>query len=343
MNNSIKSLLFMALLLSSVSLFAQRGVRVGFVDLDYVLTKVPAYDIAQKSLDIKVELWKQEIAAREQVIEGLKNALEVERVLLTDELIKDRELEINASIKELLQYKQQRFGPTGDLMFQQKAIMQPIQDELFLIIKKIGEDKKFDFIFQKSDEANLLYSQKRYDLSDMILEEFAKIDRKSNYAKSDKEINSKEDEENDINPNEAVVEREDQKKEVVDQRAKQLEEKKKKQEEARAKRKADYEARKKALLEARNKNKKDQEADSKKEGESKKDTTATKKAGSNKPQEVKKDSAALKKESTTSKKVSTSKAKMDARAKRKAEYEARKKKLMEARKKAAKKNKDSIS
>jgi Skp family chaperone for outer membrane proteins len=353
MKTITKSLLLLTLLLSSASLYAQRGVRVGFVDLDYVLTKVPSYDIAQKNLDAKVELWKQEIAAREQAIDVLKNALEVERVLLTEELIKDREIEINAATKELLQYKQQRFGPTGDLMFQQKAIMQPIQDELFLIIKKIGEEKKFDFIFQKSDEANLLYSQKRYDLSDMILDEFAKVERKSNYEKSDKEINSKEEEESDINPNEAVEEREDQKKEIADQRAQLLEEKKKKQQEAREQRQADYEARKKALLDARNKKKSetDTTADKKDESTSKKDisestsdvksetsskTTSDKVDTSKKEQEVKKDSTVSKSESTT-------KAKMDARAKRKAEYEARKKKLMEARKKAAQKNKDSIS
>ncbi len=342
------------LLLSSAHLFAQRGVRVGFVDLDYVLTKVPSYDIAQKNLDAKVELWKQEIAAREQAIEVLKDALEIERVLLTEELIKDREIEINAATKELLQYKQQRFGPTGDLMFQQKAIMQPIQDELFLIIKKIGEEKKFDFIFQKSDEANLLYSQKRYDLSDMILDEFAKIDRKSNYEKSDKEINSKEAEESDINPNEAIEEREVQKKEIADQRAQLLEEKRKKQQQAREQRQAAYEARKKALLDARNKNKSettDTTVDKKDESTSQKDTSESKaevtsetssKTTSDKSDTSKKEQE-VKKDSTVSKSQSTTEAKMDARAKRKAEYEARKKKLMEARKKAAQKNKDSIS
>jgi len=251
MKTITKSLVLVILLYSSFSLYAQRGVRVGFVDLDYVLTKVPAYDIAQKNLEAKVELWKQEIAARQLVIDDLKKSLEVERVLLTEELIKDREIEINAAVKELLQYKQQRFGPTGDLAFQQKAIMQPIQDEIFLIVKKIGEDKKFDFIFEKSDQANLLYSQKRYDLSDMILNEFAKIDRKSNYENSDKEINSKKEEEADVNPNEGVVEREDQKKEVLDQRAKEQEDKRQQQLEARAKRKEAYEARKKQLMEER--------------------------------------------------------------------------------------------
>lgn len=265
MRRLTKSLVFLVLLMSSISLFAQRGVRIGFVDLDYVLTKVPAYDIAQKSLDAKIELWKQEIAARELAIDNLKKVLEVERVLLTDELIKDRELEINAATKELLQYKQQRFGPTGDLAFQQKAIMQPIQDEIFLIVKKIGEDKKFDIIFEKSDDANLLYTQKRYDLSDIILNEFAKVDRKSDYTQSDKEINDRNNQESDVNPNEAVVEREDQKQEVLDQRAKQIKDKKQKQLEARAKRKEEYEARKKRLMEARKKRQK-------KSGEQSKDT-----------------------------------------------------------------------
>lgn len=248
--NIVKLLGLAVVLFTSQSMVAQRNVRVGYVDLDYILTKIPAYDIAEKNLEAKIEMWKKEIVARQLVIDDLKKTLEVERILLTEDLIKDRELEISAAVEELLQYKQQRFGPTGDLMFQRKALMQPIQDEVFLIIKQLGDEKKYDFIFEKSSEASMLYAQKRYDLSDLIIREFVNAKKRSNYKNTDEEINKVSTEKSP----EASLEqqqREEDKAEVANEKKSALEAKIKLQEDARAKRKAEYEERKKKLLEAR--------------------------------------------------------------------------------------------
>ncbi len=245
-------LLVFSLVLFTVpqSVFAQRNARIGYVDLDYILSKIPAYDNAEKTLEAKVEMWKKEIVARQLVIDELKKALEVERILLTEDLIKDREMEISAAVEELLQYKQQRFGPTGDLMFQRKALMQPIQDEVFLIIKQLGDEKKYDFIFEKSSDAVMLYSQKRYDLSDLVIREFAQMNKRSDYKNSDKEINKVEPDKSPAASQELQA-RDEEKEAVVDMKQQALEAKKKAQADARAKRKADYEARKKKLMEAR--------------------------------------------------------------------------------------------
>ena len=71
--------------------------------------------------------------------------------------------------EEIYQYKQDRFGPNGDFILQKKQLIQPIQDQIFLAIQQIAKTKKYDFIFDKSADVVMLYSEKRYDISEQIL------------------------------------------------------------------------------------------------------------------------------------------------------------------------------
>ena len=50
----------------------------------------------------------------------------------------------------MLDYQQDRFGPQGDLVLQKQLLIQPIQDQVFNEVQKIGANKRYDFIFDKS-------------------------------------------------------------------------------------------------------------------------------------------------------------------------------------------------
>ena len=84
----------------------------------------------------------REIEAKKTEINKLKDALKTERVLLTKELIEEREEEIAISESELLDYQEKRFGPKGDLIIQKSVLVKPIQDQIFtnfLQIEAIGQ------------------------------------------------------------------------------------------------------------------------------------------------------------------------------------------------------------
>ena len=42
---------------------AQKGIRVGYIDMDYILENVPEYNEASADLETKVQKWKVEIEA----------------------------------------------------------------------------------------------------------------------------------------------------------------------------------------------------------------------------------------------------------------------------------------
>ena len=323
--------------LTSYSAQAQRGVRIGYIDTEYILQNVPEYQEASTQLDSKVLQWKSEIEKKLSVIEQKKKELENESVLLTKELYEERMEDISFEEAEILDYQQKRFGPNGDLIIQKRQLIEPIQDQIFAAVQQIAETKKFDFVFDKSADVVMLYSAERYDISEQVLRTITRTSKR-NQVKNKKEL--KELEEEEVVP--VVSEEKDERQKAIEERKAtreaELAAKRAEREEAlaarratqdsiRAAKKREAEARRQKVLDARNKNSKTEE------GAKSKDSTVTKK-GPKPPSNVKvKDST--KKDSTNAKKpLTAAEIKAKDRERRRKALEARKQKIIDQRKKA---------
>lgn len=168
MKNNVLFLLTLVFMIP-FSVHAQRGVRIGYIDTEFILENIPEYQEATAQLNEKADKWKNDIDAQLSAIEQKRKDLSNEKALLTKELIDEREEDIAFEEKEILDYQQKRFGPNGDLFIQKKQLMQPIQDQIFAAVQDMAATKQYDFIFDKSSDAVMLYSEKRYDLSDLVI------------------------------------------------------------------------------------------------------------------------------------------------------------------------------
>ena len=177
-----KSYFFILLFLTSTFIFAQRGIKIGYIDTEYILENLPEYNQISKRLEEKAGDWKKEVEERTRKIDQKKESLNSERILLTSEMIEEIEEEILIDEEELSEYQQKRFGPRGDLIIQKQQLIQPIQDQIFNAIRELAKSRNYDFIFDKSADIVMLYSDKRYDVSDQILRT---ISRANNRKKVD--------------------------------------------------------------------------------------------------------------------------------------------------------------
>jgi len=148
---------------------AQRGVRVGYIDMNVILENVEEYKKAGELLDKNIENWKKEIELKKIQLQQYQDQLNTERILLTPELIQDRELEIQDFASEIIALQEKRFGPRGDMITQRTKLIQPVQDQVMAIVKQIAEEKNYDFIFDRSSNITMLYSAKNYDISDLVI------------------------------------------------------------------------------------------------------------------------------------------------------------------------------
>ena len=182
MKNNVLFLLTLVLTIS-LSSYAQRGVRVAYIDSEYILENVPEYQEATNQLDNKAQKWKSEIEKKLAIIKQQRNDLSNEKALLTKELITEREEDITFEEQNILDYQQKRFGPNGDLFIQKKQLMQPVQDQIFSAVQDLAKARKYDFIFDKSSGTIMLFSAKHLDVSDQILRSITRA-HKRNQAQS---------------------------------------------------------------------------------------------------------------------------------------------------------------
>ncbi|MCR9181381.1 MAG: OmpH family outer membrane protein [Flavobacteriaceae bacterium] len=170
MKNKLFLLSFFILFASaSFEVHSQRGVTIGYIDMEYILENVPEYQEALTQLDGRVQRWRKDIEDQQKEIDNLKLNLSNERVLLTKELVEERQEDIKIKEDQLFEYQQNRFGPNGDLMIQKRQLVQPIQDQVFTAVQEIAGNRQYDFIFDKSADVVMLYAAERNDISDQVI------------------------------------------------------------------------------------------------------------------------------------------------------------------------------
>ena len=123
----------------------------------------------KKIIDQKIVVWKKEIELQKIQLKRYQNELNSEKVLLTEELIADRNAEINDFASGIIFLQEKRFGPNGDLIRERLKLIKPIQDQVMSAVRDIAKEKRYDFIFDRSSDLVMLYSTKNYDISQLVL------------------------------------------------------------------------------------------------------------------------------------------------------------------------------
>ncbi len=162
-----KTLAVLALLLTfSVVSVAQ---KFGYVDSKYILSHVPEYQEAQKQINSLSNQWQKEIEAKYETIEKLEKAFQAEKILLTEDMRKKREEEIEEKRKEAKELQKTKFGVDGELFQKREELIKPIQDAIYTAIQEVASQSALMVVFDKANHSNILYSNPKHDISDKVL------------------------------------------------------------------------------------------------------------------------------------------------------------------------------
>jgi outer membrane protein len=167
-NKNMRKLKLVAVLLFFVVINASAQ-KFGYVDTDYILSKIPEYKAAQAELDKTSVDWQKEIEAKYAEIDKLYKIYQAESVLLTEDMRKKRENEIINKEKEVKDLQKQRFGVDGELFKKRMELVKPIQDKVYSAVKQVAERSALAFIFDKVGQVSILYSNNKYDKSEDVL------------------------------------------------------------------------------------------------------------------------------------------------------------------------------
>lgn len=183
-----KKVLFIALgFVMTLELFAQKPQRIAFIDMEYILENIPDYQTAQSQLNQKVAKWQENIAEKQRELDQMKSNLSNEKALLTKDLIEEREEDITIKSDELRTLQNKYFGTNGDLFMLRQQLVKPIQDQVFNAIQEIAVNRQYDFVLDKSSDLIMLYSNEKYDISDMVVKSITRTEKQNDLREKQSE------------------------------------------------------------------------------------------------------------------------------------------------------------
>ncbi len=170
MKSTIIKSTFITIMLAGFFAFTAQAQRIAFVDVNRILESVADYEKAQSELERASSKWRQDIAQEYDKIKGMYNRYQAEQVLLSDDARRKREEEIMAKEKEVRDLQRDKFGPEGELFRMRQELVRPIQDKIYAAIESYAKDRGYDFIFDRSGNAGIIFSNPAYDKTDDVLQ-----------------------------------------------------------------------------------------------------------------------------------------------------------------------------
>lgn len=145
--------------------------KYAYIDTDYILQHLPEYAEAQAELNTLAGGWLDEIEEKYEAANQLETAYRAERVLLTPEMRRKREDEISTKRSEATDMQKAKFGVEGELFQKRQELIQPIQEQMFQVLKDLAAQRSYMVIFDKAKDSSMLYTNPKYDVSDRVIKE----------------------------------------------------------------------------------------------------------------------------------------------------------------------------
>jgi outer membrane protein len=194
-NKAVKKKIFLLILPFFCTALSLNAQKFGYIDTEYITSKMPEYQTAQAEIEKLTSKWIKEVSDKNDEVVKLEKSYRAEEILLTEEMKQQRLRAISDKEKEAKDLQNKIFGFNGDLLKKKQDIMKPVLDEVAKAVEKIARAKKLDFLFDKSsDGLAMLYTNPIHDYTDYILEELGispdqlkEKEREENEAKTSEE------------------------------------------------------------------------------------------------------------------------------------------------------------
>lgn len=161
-----KILLFLLALTGALSVQAQ---KFALVDMEYILSNIPAYERANEQLNQTSKGWQTEVEALNTAAQTLYKNYQNESVFLSESQKKEREQAIVNKEKEAAELKKKYFGPEGELYKKRQSLIEPIQDEIYNAVKAIATQKGFQLILDRASDNGIIFASPSIDISNEVL------------------------------------------------------------------------------------------------------------------------------------------------------------------------------
>ena len=136
-----------------------RAQKFALIDMEYILSNIPAYERANEQLNQTSKAWQAEVEAINTTAQTLYKNYQNEIVFLSEAQKKEEAAEL----------KKKYFGPEGELFKKRQSLIEPIHDEIYNAVKAIATTRGFQLILDRASDSGIIFASPTIDISNEVL------------------------------------------------------------------------------------------------------------------------------------------------------------------------------
>lgn len=144
--------------------------KIGHFNSKAVLQQLPEAIDAQKALDQLVSDWQQQLASMQEEWKRKFEDYDRKKLIMTDQRRAETEKELRELDQKIMAFRNLKFGQNGELFQKQNDLMKPVQDRIFKAVQDVAREEGLDYVFDKSGEILLMYSNEKYDVTQKVID-----------------------------------------------------------------------------------------------------------------------------------------------------------------------------
>lgn len=164
----MKNLILFIFLLSCVA-FAADGMRIAHVDSKLIFEGYKGTRKAQEEYDRQVAKWEQQANLLQKELGFVKEKLEKQSLMLSDEQKRELEAEYSKRDTELKNFIEKIYGRNGELLTENEKVSAPIIALIKKAVTEIALGEGYDYVLDRAT-GSVLFWKNENDLTQKVLD-----------------------------------------------------------------------------------------------------------------------------------------------------------------------------
>lgn len=162
-----RTLLFIGLFFAfAMGSFAQ---KYALVDMEYILERIPEYEIVNQELEEVGKQWEQEVEQIQNEVKDMYKAFQANVGSLSASEKTNRENAIVAKENELQKLRNKYFGAEGEMFKRRESMIKPIEDSVYNAIKELSLQNGYKAVIDRASAASMIFASPDIDISNEVL------------------------------------------------------------------------------------------------------------------------------------------------------------------------------
>jgi outer membrane protein len=149
--------------------------KIGIVDMQRIIEESEPGQKAMQQLKEEFKKYESEIDTKKSEVDKLRETIQNQKMMLTDEAKTDKELEFKRKVRDLQDLYQVYQKKKQDRI---KELSSPILERLAAVIETYGKRHNYSFIIDKRN-SGLVYGSEALEITEKVMVELNKAWRKN--------------------------------------------------------------------------------------------------------------------------------------------------------------------